>query len=91
MNIFLAFFLIQWGLNVIALKYNIGLALTGLSNKTGTKFFHNLGSCDFCISHHLGVIIIPFFVLIFGIDWLFLAYPFMGASLINIVKTIKLK
>lgn len=92
---FVFLFLIYWGFLVIAYKYNIEQLLNDWGNKFSKRFLHKLADCQFCIEHHIGVLIVPFFYwLIYGIegvrDFILIAFtPFVFASMANIIKTLK--
>ena len=92
---YIIYFLIHWGVMVIALKYNVKNAIyrTALkiqNKKTLSRLIYDMSECEFCISHHIGIFVIfPVFAFL-GFNWYLLAYPFMSASLMNIIKTKKI-
>ena len=86
---FLAFFLIHWGVLIVAYKYSIPRKIEDFGNDRGIKFLYDLGCCEFCIEHHIALLIVPFFGIWFTWEWVLIFYPFMSASLSNVIKSIK--
>ena len=84
---FITYFLIHWGVMVILYKYNLPSLIAKLANQINVRFFHSLSECEFCIEHHVGIIVMGLFLPFVGIEWMYLIFPFMSASLMNIIKT----
>jgi hypothetical protein len=89
MGTFLSYFLVYWGITVLFYKYGVPERIALLSRTTKSRLLYELSECEFCMDHHVGIFPAAIFGLIFGYEWTLLAYPFMGASLANIVKTLK--
>ena len=89
MEQFLIYFLIYWGVLVIAYKYNIKALIRRFASWVKVKFFHDMSECEFCIDHHIGVIVTLLFWVYTGHCVELFFFPIMGASLSNIIKTMQ--
>ena len=79
------FFLINWGLWVIRDKYQLN---TKFGRVAPFRWMHDMSECEFCMDHHAAVIVAPLFGMLFGWNWILLAFPFASAALSNILKAL---
>lgn len=89
MEILIKFFLIHWAFMIVLYKYDIKGKILAYSQKTRRKFFYELSQCEFCIEHHVGVILAVLWIILGNWSLELLIYPLMSSALINIVKTIR--
>lgn len=91
----MTYFLTHWGVMVVLYKYNVRGVICSISQKFKSrfgKFLHLLSECEFCIEHHVGVLVALVMIIVFFRSWLLIQviYPFMSAALMNIIKTVRL-
>ena len=86
---FLSYFLMHWGISVILTKYNSKKLLMKVSEKIEVRFLYEMSECEFCMNHHSGILPLVPFMIYYGFEWEWLLIPFMSASLMNIIKTIR--
>lgn len=91
MILFGIYFLLMWGVMVILYKYNVKEFLVNVSVRINRRLFYDMSNCEFCIEHHVGVILCCIFGLFSGYELIMFIYPFMFASLSNVIKTIAKK
>lgn len=88
MELFLGYFLVHWGVIVIAEKYNIRKAVQRFARWSGIKLFYDMSECKFCIDHHIGfLLVVP--IAIYDFKLVYIVFAFMSSSLINIVINLK--
>lgn len=88
MEKFIIYFLCNWGLMVILYKYEVKSKIALFGKITKKKFFYLLSECEFCIEHHVGIVTVILFGLFNGWDYSLIIFPFMFASLSNIIKNL---
>ncbi len=83
--------MIHWGIMVILYKYEIGKKIAALAVRTRIKLLYELSECQFCINHHIALIMLGIWYLYdlylmdyFGNEIIYLFYPIMSAALINL-------
>lgn len=84
---------------MIIYKYNVTKKIADFGKRVKKKFFYNLSECEFCIDHHFGIVAIGVWALLDLVIWylhpylggyaMYMFYPFLSASLMNIIKTIR--
>jgi len=87
----LYFFLFHYGIMFILKKNNIVRRLNTLSRMTRrfsklSEFIYDVSECNFCLSHHIGLLIIITLFFIFKLDYIYLTYPLMSSSIMNIIQ-----
>ena len=86
MKEFVSFVLIHYGFLIVLEKYNIKALVSKLSKRLNSRFIYEVSECDFCLSHHIGFIILVPFMMIREFNLIYLLYPFMSISLIYLIK-----
>lgn len=90
--ILLQFILVHYGFLIVAQKYGVqdrvrkfSQSIAKRSPKLG-KFLYEVSECKFCITHHIGALLIPFLVMGNGFAFVYLLYPLMSAGAIFLIE-----
>jgi hypothetical protein len=86
--ILIQFILVHYAFILIAEKYQVRGRLLNVSQVLGRKkitafigkFLYNVSECKFCITHHIGALLLPFLIMGNGFSWIFILYPLMSAG-----------
>ena len=86
MKEFVAFVLIHYGFLIVLEKHNIKNLVSKLSKRLNSRFLYEVSECDFCLSHHIGLVLLVPFIMVREFNLVYLLYPFMSISLIYLIK-----
>lgn len=93
LSILVQFILVHYAIILIADKNNLQKRLLKISQKLGAKklgkhlgkFIYEVQGCVFCLTHHVGVFILPFLFMTNGFNWVFFIYPLMSTSALYLI------
>lgn len=96
-DVLIFFSLIHWGVMVLFNKYELYLYIAKFGDKFKNGFFRSflidLAYCNFCLSHHVGFLVVLPIIYYYFCGWgeILLIYPFLGASFISIINKLSEK
>lgn len=87
------FILIHYALILISKKYNVQQKIKALGKKlVGSKigdfvgkFLYSVSECVFCLTHHIGIIALPYVFLQASFSWEFLLYPLLSTGALFLI------